>query len=285
MPGSPTMSWWQARPGHPLARLPARPLARLAGAAALAALLAACGAGPTGNPVGAPPLAPSTTRQTGHKVASAPTKAQPKPVPTTTHLPSTPPRSAHPRPPARKVATRPKPPLLPRGTRSGVGNTPEGAPWETPGAPEQVAARWVTGFFEVLWDQPGPNAWAGRVRPLTAPAYWKVLSRGIATPTPAEAAAWHKVVAERELDQVGVLSAYRVDEAGYSATREVVLVDYDVSVRTDADPDAPTGPAQPIYLTMDRLGGHWLVAGSWAPLANGEPAATEPSARSALAKP
>jgi hypothetical protein len=140
----------------------------------------------------------------------------------------------------------------------------------------------VTGFFEVIWDQQGPEAWAGRVRPLTAPAYWQVLRRAAAPPGPAEAAAWRKVVAEHELDQVDVLSAYRVDEAGYSATREVVLVNYDVSVRTQAHPDAPPGPAQPAYLTMARLSGRWLVAGFWAPLAG---PSTPLSAPSTSAKP
>ena len=200
-------------------------------------------------------------------------------VPTT----AVPPRSVHPGHPRTSVATRPKPPALPRGTRSGVGNTPSGAPWETPGTPERAAAQWVTGFFEVLWDQGGPEAWARRVQPLTAPAYWRVLSRAAAPPGPAEAAAWRKVVAERELDQVGVLSAYRADEAGYSTTREVVLVDYDVSVRTEADPDAPPGPAQPAYLTMVRRSGRWLVDGFWAPLAG--PSAPKLSAPSASAKP
>ena len=268
------MSWW-ARLPRPLAR----PLSRLAGAVALVVLLAACGAGPTGNPVGAPPLAPSTTqhpspsRPTVHR-SSRPPGTQPSSVPTTT------PRPVH---LGHSPGPRPKPPSLPSGTHSEVGNTPSGAPWEVPGTPERAAAEWVTGFFEVLWDQRGPEAWAGRVRPLTAPAYWQVLRRAATPPSPAEAEAWRKVVAKHELDQVDVLSAYRVDEAGYSATREVVLVDYDVSVRTQADPDAPPGPAQPAYLTMVRRGGRWLVAGFWAPLAG--PSTPNPTAPSTSAKP
>lgn len=128
----------------------------------------------------------------------------------------------------------------------------------------------MTGFFEVLWDQGGPQAWAGRVRPYTTPAYWHVLDRARA-PGRAEAASWHQVVAQHELLQVGIISAYRVDEAGYSAKQEVVLVTYDVSVRTDAHPDAPPGPAQPIYLTMAREARHWLVAGTWSPLSQPAP--------------
>ena len=264
-------------------RRPSRPLARLAGAAALAVLLAACGTGPAGNPVGAPPPASRPPRRPAPASPGARRRPVPSTVPSTAPTTAAPPRSVHPRHPRTSVATRPKPPVLPSGTRSAVGNTPSGAPWETPGTPERAAAQWVTGFFEVLWDQGGPEAWAGRVRPLTAPAYWQVLSRAAAPAGPAEAAAWRKVVAERELDQVGVLSAYRADEAGYSATREVVLVDYDLSARTEADPDAPPGPAQPAYLTMVRLGGRWLVDGFWAPLAG--PSAPKLSAPSTSAKP
>jgi hypothetical protein len=172
---------------------------------------------------------------------------------------------------------RPKPPLLPHGVHSALGNTPTGAPWDRPGTPEWVAARWVTGFYEVLWDQGDPNAWASRVEPLTTAAYWGVLKHAVVPPGPASAAAWHKVVANRELDQVDILSAYRVDEAGYSATREVVLVNYEISVSTKAHPLPVYEPAQPAYLTLLRQGGHWLVAGFWAPLASTATAKTEPA--------
>jgi hypothetical protein len=209
-------------------------------------ILAGCGTVSPGNPVGAPPeagAAPSTTTPPAHSGGTTTTVGA-----------------------ARHPSTKqPAPPHLPKGERSGVGNAPRGAPWQVPGTPEWVAAQWVTGFFEVLWDQPGPDAWAARVRPFTTPAYWRALASAVRS-GPAEMAAWREAVAEKDLDQVQVLSAYRVDEAGYSALSEVVLVSYDIAYRSDANPDAPPGPAQPVFLTMVERAGRWLVSGSWSPL-------------------
>lgn len=240
----------------------APPFITLVTALACAATLGACGQTSGGDAVGTPPLTskPAPTTRSPTTTARSPVATT---APTTT-LKRSPTTTAAP------VAPAPKSPLLPKGEHSGLGNTPSGQPWDLPGTAEQAAAKWVVGFYEVLWDQPGPLAWAKRVRPYTAPAYWRVISRGAVTSS-AEAASWHKVVAEHELDQVDVLSAYRVNEAGYSATRQVVLVDYDTSVRTNANPDAPPGPAQPISLKMVRQGGRWLVAGTWSPLSQPSP--------------
>ncbi|GEM_PF-5782500 len=75
--------------------------------------------------------------------------------------------------------------------------------------------------------------------------------------------------------QVVILSANRVDEAGWSPDREVVLVVYQTA---GPDPTAPARPAQPIYLSVVRRAGHWLVDGTWAPLAGPPPstASTRP---------
>jgi hypothetical protein len=235
-----------------------RAWAGLAGLVVVGAALSGCGAAPRsfggGNLPG--PSVPVTT--------AAPT-GTPKPtVPATTTTTTVAPSRSTP----TTIA-----PKLPPGEHSAFGTPQKGQPWKTPGSPEWVAARWVAADHYLSWQAPvvagtGLGYWAQLIRPYSTPAWWRriagtvIAAEDTGTAIPSDRSYWAQVVRTKKTKTVQILEANRVDQAGWTATSEIVQVTWWMYTTTGAGSTPPgTRPGLTVdFCTMSKVGGRWLVS-------------------------
>lgn len=162
----------------------------------------------------------------------------------------------------------------PGGVHSAFGTPQTGKPWLTAGTPTYVAAEWTIAYHELLWTQPvvagtGLSYYIHRITPYSTPAWLATLSAPVkaventGTAAPGDAQIWAQIVHTQTDKTVQIIEANRVDQAGWTATSEVVQVTFFYQVTTAAHPNPQPGLQIGLttdYLTMDKIGGRWLVS-------------------------
>lgn len=243
--------------------------------AALAALaatvgLAACGGAPHQSSLGGN-NAPRDT--IGVPASSSPTTAPPRPT-TTTRTPATAPATTTTTAPGTSTLQPGTVITLPGGVSSAFGTPQKGKPWLTPGTAEHAAAAWTVAYHELLWTQPEVNGsgygyYIHRIAPWSTPAWLATLAAPVTasetsgTTDPAENQAWAQIVHTQTDKTVQIIEANRVDQAGWTATSEIVQVAFYYQVTTAIHPNPQPGLEIGFttdYLTMSKIGGRWLVA-------------------------
>jgi len=163
---------------------------------------------------------------------------------------------------------------LPPGEHAAVGTPQKGKPWLTPGTAEYVAAQWVIAYHDLSYTQPivnhtGLGDWVQRIRPWSTSSWWHTLANPVladertGTALPSDITYWKdQVVAQQLVEQVQIVEANRIDQAGWTATHEYVQVAWYYRVSNYHSTDVYRGYQHDFttdYLTMVKVGGHWLV--------------------------
>lgn len=137
-----------------------------------------------------------------------------------------------------------------------------------PGTPENVAYKFVLSQNEILYTNLfAPNGfaqWAVNIRPDCTTSYYATVAAAqraaIAAGNTGPNSPYAKhLIAQQEEQTANVLDDARIDEAGYTPTREWVQVTYTITTAKGYGPQTVSSP-QVEQLLMEKVNGSWLVA-------------------------